>query len=72
MMDKLKKLKNKVLTTVFVLSWFAILALTGSFEQFRISAVEYIVYCTVAFAAIGISGAITGLLNFNIERGKRR
>lgn len=68
-MDKLKK---KLLTVVFVLSWFAIYALTGSFEQFRISAVEYIVYCTVAFAAIGISGVITGLLNFNVERGKRR
>ncbi len=68
-MDKLKK---KLLTVVFVLSWFAIFALTGSFEQFRISAVEYIVYCAVAFVAIGISGAITGLLNFNVERGKRR
>lgn len=71
-MDKLKKLKNKLLTAVFVLSWFAIFALTGSFEQFRISAFEYIVYCAVAFVAIGISGVITGLLNFNVERGKRR
>lgn len=68
-MDKLKK---KLLTVVFVLSWFAIFALTGSFEQFRISAVEYIVYCAVAFVAIGISGTITGLLNFGVERGKRR
>lgn len=68
-MDKLKK---KLLTVVFVLSLFAIYALTGSFEQFRISAVEYIVYCAVAFVAIGISGVITGLLNFNVERSKRR
>lgn len=68
-MDKLKK---KLLTVVFALSWFAIYALTGSFEQFRISAFEYIVYCAVAFVAIGISGAITGLLNFNVERSKRR
>lgn len=68
-MDKLKK---KLLTIVFVLSWFAIYALTGSFEQFRISVFEHIVYCAVAFVAIGISGAITGLLNFNVERSKRR
>ncbi len=68
-MDKLKK---KLLTVVFVLSLFAIFALTGSFEQLRISAFEYIVYCTAAFVAIGISGAITGLLNFNVERSKRR
>lgn len=68
-MDKLKK---KLLTVVFVLSWFAIYALTGSFEQFRISAAEYIVYCAVAFVAIGISGTLTGLLNFNVERSKRR
>lgn len=68
----MNKLKKKLLTVVFVLSWFAIYALTGRFEQFRISAVEYIVYCAVAFVAIGISGVITGLLNFNVERGKRR
>lgn len=67
------KLKNKLLPGIFTISWIAVLALTGNFEQCRISAVEYIVYCTVAFIAIGVSGFMSGLLTLpDSERRKKQ
>ena len=68
----MRKVKNKILPVVFLLSWFAIFALTGSFEQFRISAVEYIVYCAVAFIAIGVSGFLSGMFTLPDDGRSKR
>lgn len=83
-MDKLQQVRNtvikilkrkniikQVLSVVFLLSGFAILALTGSFEQLRITAVEYIIYCAIAFIALGVSGFLSGMLTVPDERSRK-
>ena len=57
-----KKLKEKIFSAVFVACWFGIYLLTASFEQFYITAFEYIIYSLITFIALGVSGALSGLL----------
>lgn len=63
-----KKLKEIIFSTVFVACWFGIYLLTASFEQFYISAAEYIVYSLLTFVVLGISGALNGMFTAPDER----
>ena len=71
-LKRLKKLKNGILTVIFVFSWIAVYLLTASFEQFMISSIEYLVYSAIALTTLITSGTLTGMLTFRNERGKRR
>ena len=71
-LKRLKKLKNGILTVIFVFSWIAVYLLTASFEQFMISSIEYLVYSASALTTLITSGTLTGMLTFRNERGKRR
>lgn len=67
----MKKGINKILAAVFVFSWFAILAIAGSMEQAYISLTQGIVYCIVAFVALGVSGFLSGMLTVPDERSRK-
>lgn len=61
-------MKKKIAVAVFVVAWFSIFCIAGNVEQNYISLFDGFVYAMVAFVAIGISGAISGLLNFDIDK----
>lgn len=55
-------MKRKILTVIFLLSWFAIFCITGSLDQYIISFEQAVAYSVITFAALGISGVLSGLL----------
>lgn len=55
-------MKHKAMTLIFVLSWFAVFAITGSLEQYIISVGQAVVSSVIAFTALGISGFLSGML----------
>lgn len=55
-------MKRKILTVIFLLSWFAIFCITGSLDQYIISVEQAVAYSVITFAALGISGVLSGLL----------
>ncbi len=55
-------MKRKILTVIFLLSWLAIFCITGSLDQYIISVEQAIAYSVITFAALGISGVLSGLL----------
>ena len=63
-------MKHKILTVIFVLSWFAVFAITGSLDQYIISIEQAVVPSIIVFAAMGISGFISGLLTLPKPRDK--
>ena len=61
-------MKKKIAAVVFMVAWVSVLCIAGNAEQNYISLFDGFVYAMVAFVAIGISGAISGLLNFDIDK----
>lgn len=57
-----KHLCKNVLSAVFFLSWFAIFCIAGSLDQYIISVEQAVAYSVITFAALGISGVLSGLL----------
>lgn len=55
-------MKNKILTVIFVLSWFALFAIVGSLDQYTITVEQAITYSIIDFTAMGLSGFESGLL----------
>ena len=56
---------KKILSMVFILSWFAIFCITGSLDQYIISFEQAIVSSVIAFTALGISGFLSGMLTMS-------
>ena len=55
-------MKRKILTLIFILSWFAVFFIAGSLDQYIISVEQAVAYSVITFAALGISGVLSGLL----------
>lgn len=64
-------MKNKILTVIFVLSWFALFAIVGSLDQYTIAVEQAITYSIIDFTAIGLSGFKSGLLTLPDDRYKK-
>lgn len=58
-------MKHKVMTLIFVLSWFAVFCIAGGLDQYIISVGQAVVYSVIVFAAMGISGFLSGLLTLS-------
>lgn len=65
-------MKNKILTVIFVLSWFALFAVIGNLEQYTISAEQAVIYCVIVFAAMAISGLMSGLLTLSDDCKRKK
>lgn len=57
-----KKIVKGVLEVVFFVALFAVFCISGSLEQGYINTGETIVYVSIAFIALGVSGFLSGLL----------
>ena len=63
-------MKRKILTLIFILSWFAVFFITGSLDQYIISVGQAIGYSVIVFAAMGISGFLSGMLTLSKPQNK--
>lgn len=63
-----KKIIKRVLEVVFFVAIFAISCILGSMEQGYISIGEAIVYVSIAFITLGVSGFVSGLLTLPDKR----
>lgn len=63
-------MKRKILTLIFILSWFAVFFIAGSLDQYIISVGQAIGYSVIVFAAMGISGFLSGMLTFSKPQDK--
>lgn len=64
-------MKNKILTVIFVLSWFALFAIVGSLDQYAITVEQAITYSIIDFTAMGLSGFGSGMLTLPDECHKK-
>lgn len=64
-------MRNKILTVIFVLSWFAVFFIAGSLDQYIISVGQAIGYSVIVFAAMGISGFLSGMLTLPDKHNKK-
>lgn len=53
---------KKLFSAIFLLSWLAVFLVAGSLEQYMIGFGQAIVYFAIIFAAIAVSGVLSGLL----------
>ena len=65
------KMRNKILTVIFVLSWFAVFFIAGSLDQYIISAGQAIGYSVIVFAAMAVSGFLSGMLTLPDKHNKK-
>lgn len=63
-------MKRKILTLIFILSWFAVFFIAGSLDQYIISVGQAIGYSVIVFAAMGISGFLSGMLTLSKPQNK--
>ncbi len=63
-------MKRKILTLIFILSWFAVFFIAGSLDQYIISVGQAIGYSVIVFAAMGISGFLSGMLTLSKPQDK--
>lgn len=64
-------MKRKILTVIFVLSWFAVFFIAGSLDQYIISVGQAIGYSVIVFAAMAVSGFLSGLLTLPDKYNKK-
>ena len=63
-------MKRKILTLIFILSWFAVFFIAASLDQYIISVGQAIGYSVIVFAAMGISGFLSGMLTLSKPQDK--
>lgn len=63
-------MKRKILSLIFILSWFAVFFIAGSLDQYIISVRQAVGYSVIVFVAMGISGFLSGLLAFPKQSNK--
>ena len=63
-----KKIIKRVLEVVFFGAMFAVSCTAGSLEQGYIGIGETIVYVSIAFIALGVSGFLSGMLTLPDKR----
>ena len=65
-------MRKKIFTIIFVLSWFAVFAITGSLDQYIISIEQAVVPSIIVFAAMGISGFLSGMLTLPDKYNRKK
>lgn len=63
-------MKRKILTLIFILSWFAVFFIAGSLDQYIISVGQAIGYSVIVFAAMAVSGFLSGMLTLSKPQDK--